>query len=289
MFSALQRSAANLPERFFAKMAQIPIKPPTEPVLPFAPVAWPYNKPVNKFGPPQLPPTVKARMLEAIKAQSTTPTAIAPEMAGPSAIKPPDPELPKLVVVPAPVAATVVTEEFRIPNREIIRANRVVELQRQCIDIVNQRQPLGCHTMAWAMIPAEVWQGANATFMMMACDFFDASAANTMLLPVTRKGLEQLQLPHHPFKADAELVKTACEEVTKLRLTLAKEHEHIIAAMARGDVSALANRPARKEKFTRDLRQLACKLAIGQFGQEAFDLHQKTFGGALNYESPPPL
>ena len=110
-----------------------------------------------------------------------------------------------------------------------------------------------------------------------------------MLLPVTGNGREQTQLPHHPFKADAELVDTAREEVTKLRQALAKEHAHIVAAMAHGDISVLANRPARKQKFTRDLRELACKLAIGQFGQIAFDLHQKEFGSVLNYETPPPL
>ncbi len=195
-------------------------------------------------------------------------------------------ELPKSTVPPLQQQQL---GEFQIPSREIFRASRVVEVQRRHVDLVNQRQPFGCHVMAWSMIPAEIWQGANATFMMMACDFFHTSAPNSLLLPVTRKGADHLKLPQYPFHAARELIEAARAEVSKIRQAFAAEHLQVLQAMQRGDMSAMSNRPARKKKFADDLKSLAHRLAAAQFGKNIMQDHQTAFGDALNYETPQPL
>ncbi len=57
--------------------------------------------------------------------------------------------------------------------------------------------------------------------------------------------------------------------------------------MQRGDMSDMTNRPARKKKFADDLKSLAHKLAIAQFGKNILQGHHTAFGDTLNYETPP--
>ncbi len=60
-----------------------------------------------------------------------------------------------------------------------------------------------------------------------------------------------------------------------------------IVEVQRGDMSDMTNRPARKKKFADDLKSLAHKLAIAQFGKNILQGHHTAFGDTLNYETPP--
>ncbi len=263
MFSVHRRRSARLPERIFAKLANLQT-PQTLPVQisPFTLARWPHSGQDICSWDADLPIADSGKFELAAE------------------------EPPKVVLE---TAASPQSEEHHIPSKEIIRANRVVELQRRHVDLVNQRQPFGCHVMALSLIPAEVWQGANATFMMMACDFFPASAANTLLLPVTRKGADHLHLPQYPFNCGPERIEAARMDVSKLRLAFSAEHKQVVLAMQRGDMSCLSNRPARKKKYAEDLKNLAGKMAVARFGKQILQDHQTVFGDALGYETPPPL
>ena len=219
----------------------------------------------------------------------------APVLAAADTSAPAAPAMPALFpATVAPQGLTEVAQEkqqsaFCIPNKELLRANRVLDLQRRCVDSINLKQPFGCHVMAWSLIPTEVWEGCNATFMMMVCDFFSASAANTFLMPTSRKGVEHLQLPQHLYNTPSALIRDAKVKISALQAAFAQEHQVVCEAMLRGDMSVLSNRAARKQKYTSDVHVLAKEIGILTFGQAAWAQHQKLFALLVNYETPPAL
>ena len=192
--------------------------------------------------------------------------------------------IPVPVSVPPPVAEMLPhRSEIRVPNSEVMRANKVLELQRRCTEEINAQLPIGSRVMAWPLIPTAVWERENATFMMIACDFFSASAANTLLLPVSGMGGAQLKLPQHPLYADQSLVREAKLKVSRLQTSFAAEHYRVRDALARGEYSVLDQGFARKQKYIDALKALALELGNLAFGKTAMANNKELFQAALNY------
>jgi hypothetical protein len=200
--------------------------------------------------------------------------AVAP-MPPPVAVVVQKPQPAKSVVVVNPVMADDVPLVHRIAAMDWQR------YQQRLVTQVNAQQPAGCHVMAFAILPIELFTGEVGRFLMMACDFYSHAPCNTLLLPAMPAGAAQLQLPQHPIVTSYLQQSDAKAKILQLRTRVANEHHRVAVAIERGDVSELFKHNSNRADYKTELAQICKSVAINAFGLSAYGKHESHFGALL--------
>jgi hypothetical protein len=190
------------------------------------------------------------------------------------------------------------------PNGEFLRqlgsspddANNVIPTQqsidaefarrRQSLDAltgsINASLPTGCSVIPWAMLPWSMWNGAHAEFLLRK-NMFQVDAWNTMMLPADEQTASRLKLPQHLRGAPNGLDEGATRLIGEVRAELAKAHEVVTSAMARGVLPDFGAYQAATEKAEGSVRGIAHYLGSAVYGDEAYMAHRQQFGSALGW------
>jgi hypothetical protein len=189
-----------------------------------------------------------------------------------------------LPVAPTPVITerVVKTDLVEVPTATRVKAIDVQRRQQLLVSNLNLQHPKGCHVMAFALLPVDLFQGELGKFLMMACAFHAHGAANTMLLPALMEGSEYFGLPKHPLVAEKGALNDAVAKIKGLRQRVVVEHQRAASAMQSGDLSRMFDRTQRQAEYRQELSSITRSLAIALFGQQAWETHETRFRTTLD-------
>jgi hypothetical protein len=192
---------------------------------------------------------------------------------------PPTQHLPPVQLPPLFVAKV---DSVEVPTATRVKAIDYQRRQQLMVSNVNLQQPKGCHLMAFAILPLDLFQGELGKFLMIACDFFAHGASNTMLLPAHMEGSEYFALPKHPFTTGSASLAEAVAKVKGLRQRVLVEHQRASNAMQSGDLSRMFARSDRQAEYRLELATITRGLAVSLFGTAAWETHEMRFRTTLN-------
>jgi hypothetical protein len=155
-----------------------------------------------------------------------------------------------------------------------------VDLQRRLhllVAHVNRTLPVGCHVLAWSILPKELFEGELGRFLMIACDFHACGPENTLLLPAAPGGMQYLNLPRHPLTTADAHIADAAQRVGQLRQTVTADHERTSNALRNGDLSQIFESGERQLRYRRELAAIARQIAETAHGPSIWDEHESRF------------
>jgi hypothetical protein len=164
-----------------------------------------------------------------------------------------------------------------LPNHVLLKAQDLERRQHILLNHVNRTMPVGCHVLAWSILPKDVFQSELGRFLMIGYDFHAHGPENTLLLPATASGAQFLSLPRHPLVTAEAHVSDAFERINALRKTVTTDHHHTLQAMQNGDVSRLYQSSERHAGYRQQLSDLACDIAETAFGENIWEAHENRF------------
>lgn len=154
------------------------------------------------------------------------------------------------------------------------------DLQRRrnlLVSHVNRTLPIGCHVLAWSILPTELFQAELGRFLMIAFDFHACGPENTLLLPATAGGAQYLSLPRHPLVTAEAHIDDASNRIGHLREIVMTDHKRTIRAMQHGDLSEMFKSSERQVSYRQTLSDAACDIAEAAFGQNIWNVHETRF------------
>lgn len=231
---------------------------------PLANVQWARPRPVVVRNNPAPIPPVQTAVLPLI----TLPENVIPRFDQAVRIAPKVPQVAKSAVSPT-------MQALRIRGNELRKA---LELK---VAEANAELPRGCHLRAWPILPVETFMGETGMFLMIACELFEASPANTMLLPTLPNGMAHFGLPRHPLFASDDLKQDAVRRVTQLCKRMAAQNMRVAGAISRGNVDALYKRSEYAQSYVIELQGILKDLAVQTFGLAAWETHKRHFKTTL--------
>lgn len=200
--------------------------------------------------------------------------------------------LPKPIPTSSPTALSAPPKSVPQPPQvvspvdDVPLANRVIAMEWQrrlqhTVAQVNASLPAEHHVMAQTILPAELFSGETGRFLMIACDFYCSSFANTLLLPAMLAGAAHHKLPQHPRGTSDEQKSGARVKVLQLRTRMANEHKRVAAALERGDVDLLFKPNGSRPHYKQELAGICKSIAINALGLSGFVTHESRFNDAL--------
>jgi hypothetical protein len=188
---------------------------------------------------------------------------------------------PEATPQPVRPVQTAVVQERAVPVAlpEAVR-QKAADFQRrqnQLVSHVNRNLPVGCHVLAWSILPADLFQSELGRFLMMAFDFHACGPENTLLLPATAGGANYLSMPRHPLVTVDAHLHDASNRIKTLRDTVTADHRRTVQAMQNGDMSEMFKSSERQLRYRQILSDAACDIAETAFGQNIWASHETHF------------
>lgn len=183
---------------------------------------------------------------------------------------------------PLPVPRVAKIETVELPTAVRVKAIDVQRRQQVMVSNLNQQQPKGCHLLAFAILPVDLFQGELGKFLMMACEFYAHGAANTLLLPSQNDGARHFGLPQHPLSTSSAALAEAVTKIKALRQRVLLDHQRAANAMQSGDLTRMYDRPGRQAEYRLELANITRGLTISLFGAAAWETHEKRFRTTLD-------
>ncbi len=256
----------------FRSLSSAPVAPAAAPtVMPGRYVA--PEPELARYVPPIATPMPVVQPATVAVARSIVP----PRTVAPAAVVPP--AAPVQLQVNPVMAELSMTADWPIGLR--LKAMQWQRRQQNLLSKVNALQPSGCHVIAWNILPLETFAGDEGRFLMMACDYYSHCFDNTMFLPAMPAGEAHLKIMRHPLVSSPEHKAAALQQVSLLRERVAQEHNRVLAAIAKGDLTAVYRRKEKQQDYKNELSRISRSIATLILGVSTVRNHDAQFGSVL--------
>jgi hypothetical protein len=150
---------------------------------------------------------------------------------------------------------------------------------------VNRSLPNGCHVKPHYLIPAQVWKGPHADFLLHRLDMIPDAPWNVLLLPADAQSAELLDMHEHPGILPCEYLRSAENMIAAIARELDAAHRLTSADLQRRNIGSLTAFTKALDTAQESVRGVGFHLASVLIGENTLNrsrqrFHGETFAGS---------